>query len=213
MKITKLEHSGIAFEQSGKTLLCDPVEIQAKLPVFNNVVAIIITHEHGDHFQPEVVARILSQNPNAQIFTTADNSENLPQATIASAGDEFTIENFRLKFFGKDHAPILDGQVPCQNLGVVIDDQIVNPSDSFDSPNLPSPEVLFVALSAPWCKIQEILNYIATIKPQKVIPIHDAVLSDFGKQVNNNWIQNFCEESNIEFHALSLGQHLETTQG
>lgn len=144
MKITKLEHSGIAFEKSGETLLCDPVEIQAKLPVFNNVVAIIITHEHGDHFQPEVVARILSQNPNAQIFTTADNSENFPQATIASSGDEFTVGNFRLKFFGKEH---------------------------------------------------------------------DAVLSDFGKQVNNNWLQNFCEKSNIEFHALSLGQHLETTQG
>lgn len=79
MKITKLEHSGIALEKSGETLLCDPVEIQEKLPDFNNVVAIIITHKHGDHFQPEVIMKILAQNPNALAIPSTHQIYHLPK--------------------------------------------------------------------------------------------------------------------------------------
>ena len=61
MKITKLEHSGVTIEKDGKVLVFDPVEIMEKLPDFENVVAVIITHKHGDHYQLDKITEILKK--------------------------------------------------------------------------------------------------------------------------------------------------------
>lgn len=159
MKITKLEHSGLAIEKDGETLICDPVEFTQKLPTFHNVVAIVTTHKHSDHLQPEVLARILQDNPRAKVFATVDAAPSVNGAIVVRDGDTYNVGGFKLDFFGKDHAAIIPGQIPCENIGVVIDDKIVNPGDSFDLPNI-KPEVLFVPISAPWCKVSESVDFI-----------------------------------------------------
>lgn len=171
MKLTKLEHSGLALEQAGQTLLCDPVEFTEKLPDFTNVVAIIITHQHSDHLQPAVLSRLLAAHPQAQIFAPEDAAADIPTIsdtgvnidtlqpnvnadptpvasqssispgsgalTIPQPGTTYQVGSFRLAFFGRDHASIIPGQVPCRNLGVIINDLVVNPGDSFDLPSTP----------------------------------------------------------------------------
>jgi len=72
MKLMKLEHSGIVLEKGGKKLVFDPVEFAATLPEFDNVAAIIITHAHNDHLQPERISAILDRNPGAKIFAPED---------------------------------------------------------------------------------------------------------------------------------------------
>lgn len=201
MRITKLEHSGLAIEKNGKTLLIDPVEFTEKLPNFNSVVAIIITHKHGDHFQPKVITGIATKNPNVQVFTTEDNAANFEDAEVVKDGDVRTIGEFGLRFFGSDHAAILPGQVPCQNIGVVVDEKIVDPGDSFDTPPTPA-EVLLVSISAPWCKIADSIDYVKSVKPKVAIPVHDAVLSELGKGFNNNWLKSTCDEIGAEIAIL-----------
>ena len=71
MKITKLEHSGIIIEKDEKQIVFDPVEFEDKILRLENVVAIIITHKHSDHLQPEVIAKIRNDNPPVKIFTTS----------------------------------------------------------------------------------------------------------------------------------------------
>lgn len=206
MKITKLEHSGIAIEKNGEVLLCDPVEFTAKLPVFQNVVAIVITHKHSDHYQPEVVARIMAQNPGAKIFTTADAAIN--GATIVKSGDSAFAGSFKLDFFGKDHAAIVPGQIPCENVGVVIDDKIVNPGDSFDLPEV-KPHLLFVPIAGPWSKVCESMDFVEKALPNLVIPFHDAVLSELGSKFNNNWLGRACEDVGADLVVLGPNQSIE----
>ena len=206
MKITKLEHSGIAIEKNGEILVCDPVEFIAKLPVFQNVVAIIITHKHSDHFQPEGVTRILQTNPSAQIFTTADTA--IEGATIVKAGDSASVGDFKLDFFGENHAAIVPGQVPCENIGVVVDDQIVNPGDSFDLPEI-KPGILFVPIAAPWSKVCESMDFVEKALPDLVIPFHDAVLSPLGSKFNNNWLGRACDDVGADLVLLNPNQSIE----
>ena len=209
MKITKLEHSGLAIEKNGKTLIFDPVEFTEKLPIFENVVAIIITHKHGDHLQPDKLAKILETNRNAKIFITPDAAEILPDAIIMKTGDSCEIGGFKLSFFGQNHAEIIKGQIPCDNFGVIVDDKIVNPGDSFDLPKATRPNILFVPLAAPWCKIAESVDFIKTAKPEIVIPFHDAVLSDFGRTVHENCLRSACDEIGTKFLSLAPNTSLD----
>ena len=206
MKITKLEHSGIAIEKAGETLVCDPVELTTQLPILNNVVAIIITHKHSDHYNPEIVARILQNNPGARLFTAADVA--IEGATAVKAGDSAAVGGFKLDFFGKDHAAIIPGQIPCQNIGVVVDDQIVNPGDSFDLPEVRA-KVLFTPIAGPWCKVSESIDFVDKALPDLVIPCHDAGLSDVGKTFNNNWVGRACSDVGAELVVLAPGQAIE----
>lgn len=210
MKITKLEHSGIIFEKNGKKIVCDPVEFTEKLPEMENVVAVVITHKHGDHLQVEKLKEILEKNPEARVFTTSDTVSEVPRAEVVRNGDEIKVDEFELKFFGKDHASIVPGVVPCENVGVVVDGKFVNPGDSFDVLEKPDGvEVLFVPSAAPWCKVSEGMEYIKAMKPKIVVPVHNAVLSSLGDGFNNNWLRVACEEVGAELKALKAGESLE----
>lgn len=210
MEFTKLEHSGCVVECNGKKVVFDPVEFTMKLPELENVVAVMITHKHGDHLQMENLERLLVKNPQARILTTADAASQIPGAEIVKNGDVVNIDSFELKFFGEDHAAIVPGQVPCQNLGVVVNDKIVNPGDSYDAPASPrNPELLLVPSVAPWSKLDEAMQYIRAVQPKMVVPVHDALLSDVGNGFYNNWLKRVCEEVGARFLPLMVGESIE----
>jgi L-ascorbate metabolism protein UlaG (beta-lactamase superfamily) len=208
MKITKLEHSGLVVENNGALVICDPVEIVETLPALENVKAVVITHKHSDHFQPDVLAKIRASNPNAKIFTTEENVANISGATAVVDGDIVNVEGFDLRFFGANHAAILPGVVPCQNIGVVINGTIANPGDSFDLPP-EKVDFLCVPISAPWCKVPESLDYLKSVQPKYAIAFHDAILSEFGSMISNNWLKSTSADLGVDYRVLKPGESME----
>lgn len=210
MKVTKLEHSGMILEKSGKKLVFDPVEIAEKLPELDNVEVIIITHKHGDHLQPEVLQRIVARNPEAKLLVAPDVEVDLPNVQIVHPGDELEVAGFDLRIFGNDHAEIVAGNVPCANIGVVVDGGLVNPGDSFDLPVLPERiKLLCVPSAAPWCKLGESMDYMMKAQPEKAMPVHNAVLSQFGNQICNNWLGQIAAQVGTEYLPLGIGESVE----
>lgn len=229
MKLTKLEHSGIVLEKGGKKLVFDPVEFAGTLPELSGVVAIIITHLHGDHLQPERIGAILDRNPGAKIFAPEDAATVILSAlgtadvTVVAGGDEIFVggdeategfvgenEGFKLEFFGKDHAPVVAGKVPCQNIGVVVDGKLTNPGDSFDLLEMNGAvEALLVPEVAPWAKISETTEFMKIAKPRIVVPVHDGLLSEMGKTIYDNLLRAVCEEIGAEFAPLAIGESVE----
>lgn len=210
MQVTKLEHSGVILEKDGKKIVFDPVEFVETLPDLTNVSAIIITHVHGDHLQPEKVQAILDLNPSARVIAPEDAAGSLPNATLVAGGDELEIDGFNLKFFGKDHASVVAGKVPCDNIGVVVDDKLTNPGDSFDLSDLDgTAEALLLPEVAPWTKISETLEFMKIAKPKFVIPVHDGLLSPMGKKIYDNLLRAACVESGFEFVPLGIGESVD----
>lgn len=210
MKFTKLEHSGCVIEKDGTKIVCDPVEFETSLPELDNVVAIVVTHKHGDHLQPEKLSAILDRNPEASIFTTADATVEIPNSEVVKSGDIVNVGGFELRFFGENHAEIVPGKIPCQNVGVVIDGKVMNPGDSFDFPDdIRNPEILLVPSAAPWCKVSEGMAYIQAVKPKLAVPVYNAVLSELGNGFNNNWLRMACEEVGAELAPLGIGESVE----
>ena len=50
MKLTKYEHACFTIEAEGKLVVVDPGAFTTDLGTPENVVAIVVTHEHPDHF-------------------------------------------------------------------------------------------------------------------------------------------------------------------
>ena len=210
MQVTKFEHSCVVLEKDGKKLVFDPVEFAETLPEFANVAAVIITHVHADHLQPERVATIMEANPEAQLIAPEDAATMLPNATLVNGGETMMVAGFELKFFGKDHAKIFEDKVPCENIGVVVDDKLTNPGDSFDLLELGGKvEALLVPEVAPWAKMSETIEFIKLAKPSVVIPVHDGLLSEMGKGIYDRFLRAMCEENGAEFAPLSSGESID----
>lgn len=198
------------MKRASKRLFFDPIEIESTLPVLENVLAIIITHNHGDHLQPEKVQEIRDRNPEVRILVPSDAVELIDKAEVVSPGDTLDMGNFNLVFFGGEHAAVIPGKVPCQNLGVIVNKSYVNPGGSYDVVELAErPEVLFCASVAPWCRVSETMNYIETTKPKMVVPVHNGLLSDFGNGIYNNLLRQAAEKVDAEFAPLAIGESIE----
>jgi L-ascorbate metabolism protein UlaG (beta-lactamase superfamily) len=190
VKLTKFEHACFAVEESGQSLIVDPGDFTSDFVVPDNVAAVVITHEHGDHFDIEKLRTIIDSNPDAivvaheSIISRLDNFKT--QAVAASSG--IKIGGFELEFYGGTHARITKDWQPIPNLGVRINSRLYYPGDSFALPDGVPIEVLAVPAAAPWMKISEATEFIESLKPKMVFPTHDALLSAIGKKSVDKWL-------------------------
>lgn len=207
MKITKYEHACFSVEHEGKLLIVDPGAYTTDLGSPENVVAIVVTHEHADHFDVAALGAIIAHNPHAVIVAHENitrqfgaNNETLPYKTVG-AGDELAIAPFHFKFFGGEHAVIHPDIPLVANLGVLINDGIFYPGDSFVAPNQPI-EVLALPVSAPWLKISESIDYLLAVKPNIAFPTHDAILSPAGKGLPDRILPPFAEKVGTNYKRI-----------
>lgn len=185
MRLTNYEHACFTLEKEGKLLVVDPGSFTTDLHTPENVVAIVVTHEHADHFDPSALGALIAHNPDAVIYghehITRQFGDTLPHQAV-SAGDRVAAGPFQLEFFGGEHALIHTDYPVIPNLGVIVDDTVAYPGDSFALPGKPV-EVLALPVAAPWLKISETLEYLAAVTPRVAFPTHDAILSPTGKDV------------------------------
>ena len=65
------------------------------------------------------------------------------------------------------------------NVGFLIGGQVFHPGDAFTLPQQPV-DTLLLPIHAPWSKVAEVIDFARAVKPRLAVPIHDALLSDFG---------------------------------
>lgn len=203
MLLTKYEHACFSVEIDGKVLVVDPGNFTTNFKVTDNIVAIVITHEHADHFDPNILAAIYDKNPDSILVSLESIIEKMPdhKSHAVIAGDTVKIGSFELEFFGGTHAQIHPGIPLIDNVGVLINEKLYYPGDSFALPNK-LVDVLALPVSAPWLKISETIDFLMAIKPRLTFPTHDAIFSDFGKGIADRLIPNFTETIGTEYRRL-----------
>lgn len=211
MRLTKLEHACLVLEDSGKTLIVDPGSFTTPLVGTNNVVAIVITHEHADHWTGDQLKRILERNPDARLFGPAGVAAAASDfdITIVLNGDRIEVAPFTLRFFGEKHAVIHSSIPVVDNVGVLINEVLYYAGDSFTIPEGVTVDTLAVPASAPWLKIAEVMDYVMAIKPRKSFPTHEMLLSVAGKSMSNTRIQDATENGGGEFFRLEPNDTLD----
>ncbi|MFB7250495.1 MBL fold metallo-hydrolase [Microbacterium sp. NPDC056234] len=211
MRVTKYEHAALRIDESGDTLIVDPGSFTTPLDDLTGVVAVVITHEHPDHWTPEHLDRILRDAPGIPVFAPAGVSAAAAdhEITIVSPGETVTAGNFTMRFFGGAHAVIHESLPTIENVGVLINDELYYPGDSYAVPEDVAVSTLAAPLGAPWLKIGEAMDFVLAVKPRRAFGVHDMTLSVIGKDMHRARLQWATEQEGGEFFVLEPGESLD----
>jgi L-ascorbate metabolism protein UlaG (beta-lactamase superfamily) len=218
VQVTWLGHAGLRVEQDGYTLVIDPgvfCDQQALGAALEAADGLLITHEHFDHFAADAVKAALAAKPRIQVWTNSSVAAQLDgaAATVHTVGDgsTFSAGGIDVQAHGEWHAPIHRDLPLVRNTGFLIGGRIFHPGDALTSPNVPV-ELLLVPSHGPWTRTGDLIDYIREVKPARVSPIHDAMLSPIGK----NGLEAFLGEqpgygpgTGAPYAQLTLGEPFE----
>lgn len=179
MKITKLGHCCLLLEEGSTRLLTDPGEYTSAQNNLTDLAAVLITHEHTDHLHLPSLQEIRSHNPQVRVICNQAvaallDQEQIPYELIKN-GEEVTIGDFTVSGHEEPHAEIFPSWPRVPNTGFFFNGRFFYPGDAYIEPNKPV-ELLAMPAAGPWVKIGEALEYALRVKPQKVMPVHDAGL-------------------------------------
>jgi L-ascorbate metabolism protein UlaG (beta-lactamase superfamily) len=212
MKLTKLEHAALILELHGRKLFIDPGSFTTPLSDPVAAAAIVITHEHADHWTPAQLNRVLAVNPGVPVYGPAGvvqaASKNGLEVTEVAAGDVITAGPFTLRFFGEKHAVIHSSIPVVDNVGVLVNDELYYAGDSYTVPDGVSVGTLAVPAGAPWLKIGDVIDFVLAVAPRRSFPTHEMVLSRAGKDLSNARIKAATEHNGGVFFALEPGDTL-----
>ncbi|MDJ0349150.1 MBL fold metallo-hydrolase [Cryobacterium sp. PH29-G1] len=216
MKLTKLEHAAVILEISGKKLYIDPGSFTTALTGTAGAVAVVITHEHPDHWTPEQLGRIVEMNPDLRIFAPAGVARAIAASdlgdvavTTVAAGDTVEVAPFTLRFFGATHAIIHESIPVIDNVGVLVNDELYYAGDAFTVPEGVEVGTLAVPAAAPWMKISEAMDFVLAVQPKRSFPTHEMLLSRAGKDLSNARIRDVTQHGGGEFFPLEPGESLD----
>lgn len=190
MKLTKYEHACFTLEKEGKLLVVDPGKMTDDLGSPENIIGIVVTHEHSDHFDPATLGALVAHNPDAVIYgpeeVVSQIGNTLPNQAV-KPGEVVNVEPFSLEFFGGEHQKPFTDSPTIANVAVLVNESVYHASDSFVNPGKPV-DTLLLPISGSWMSSQMARDFLFDIKPKLVIPTHDAILSDKGKkQADKYW--------------------------
>jgi L-ascorbate metabolism protein UlaG (beta-lactamase superfamily) len=207
MRLTKLGHSCVRLEKDGNALVIDP-GIWSGARALDGAAAVLITHEHADHLDIEVVRSALGRDRGLQLWTTAPVAGQLAefggQVHVVGDGEQFRAAGFDISVHGRDHAMIHPDLPVVPNVGFAVDGTVFHPGDAFTVPG-GRVAVLLVPVSAPWLKISEVIDFVRAVEPGQSIAIHDELLNVNGLQLVGNLMQTLARPQDGGFRRLEPG--------
>ena len=203
MKLTKYDYACFTVKKDDQVLVVDPGNFSDDFIAPHHVAAVVVTHQHADHFDKERLAEIFAKNDDVLILGPADviDKVEIENKRVVSTGETVVVGAFTLEFFGGVHALIHSSIPRLQNLGVMINDLIYYPGDSLDIPNKPV-DVLAITAAAPWLKIGEAMDFLTAIHPRLAFPTHDAVASNKGRELADQMLSGVAQSVDTEYKRL-----------
>ena len=180
--ITFIKHASLMFEYKGMIIYADPVSMFADYSKMPKADIILITHEHGDHFDPKTIN--LLKKKGTDIILTRTCEEILKEGTVMQNGDKKTVKGLEIK------------AVPAYNIvhkrtngqpfhpkgvgnGYVIkfgDKKVYIAGDTEDIPemkNLKDIYIAFLPMNLPYTMTPEMVAHAADMfKPKILYPYH-----------------------------------------
>lgn len=209
MKVTKYEHATLVINSDDSLLVIDPGMFLTP-PDFTGTVAVVITHEHADHWSEQNLSAILQKAPDAKMYGpkgVADAASGF-EVTVVKAGDIIQADPFTLEFFGDKHAVIHDSLPVADNVGVMVNDELYYGGDSYTVPGKPV-GTLAAPVGAPWLKIGDAMDFVLEVKPERAFYIHDMTLSVAGKGMASDRLKWATEQNGGTYKPLEVGDSID----
>ncbi len=207
LTITFIGHGTLMFEYQDKVIHIDPWSRLADYSKLPKADAILITHEHGDHLDPEAIKAI--EKENTELILTKICYKKLKKGRILNNGDYTAVAGFPLEAIaaynrlarrgnGKPYHPKGDGNgyiITFANTRVYVagDTEYIPEMD-----NLHDISILFLPMNLPYTMDPQLVALTAkVIQPKILYPYH------FGETKTEELIQLLLG-SGIEVRIRSM---------
>jgi L-ascorbate metabolism protein UlaG (beta-lactamase superfamily) len=182
MELTKRGHACVVLTEGAARLVIDPGAF-TEPAALDGASAVLITHEHADHFDQQKLRAALDTDPGLEVWTTGAVAAQLEglgsRVHVVGDGDTFTAAGFEVSAHGELHA-VVHPEIPrIANVGFLVAGQVFHPGDALTVPEVPVP-VLLLPVHAPWSKLSEVLDYVRAVEAQRAYAVHDGLLNDTG---------------------------------
>lgn len=219
MRLTKFGHAAVRIEHDGTTLVLDPGTWSQRESV-DGVDAVLITHEHPDHYDPERLRRT-----DAPVYTigavAARIREDAPdvaeRVTVVRPDEAWAVGAIGLTAVGELHAVIHPDLPRFHNSGYLMtlsdgpDDSagttVFHPGDALTGPGVPV-DVLLTPVSAPWMKVSEGIDFARAVGAPRNVAIHDRVYSEVGLGIADGHFGRILGAAGLDYVRLEDGADL-----
>ncbi|GAA1583359.1 MBL fold metallo-hydrolase [Actinomadura kijaniata] len=212
MRLTKLGHACVRLQKDDRTLVIDPGAFSGAAEALAAADAVLITHEHFDHFDADALRKAMAEDPALEVWTSRVVAENLAdlggRVHQVGHGDAVTVAGFEIHVYGREHEILRPDVPPIPNTGFLVDGEVFHPGDALTVPDEPV-RTLCLPGNAPWMKIPELYDYSAEVNPERAFVIHDGLLNDIGLNVMNTHVGAAGERIGREFRRLAPGESVE----
>ncbi|OKI30066.1 MBL fold metallo-hydrolase [Streptomyces sp. CB03911] len=211
MKLTKLGHACVRLQQGDTTIVIDP-GMFTEPDALAGADAVLITHEHFDHFVEGQLRAALEADPALRVWTNSAVAAQLDgvrqRVTVVGEGDAFEVGGLGVTVHGEWHAVIHPDIPRITNIGFTVGGRLFHPGDALTVPPLPV-DTLLVPTGTPWSKASELIDYVREVKPAHAIGIHEAVLSEVGQQLFGRLLGEGGPGTGAPLRQLAAGEQVD----
>lgn len=215
MLLTKFTHACVRLEKDGHALVLDPGNFSEVEEAVSGAAAILITHEHADHFDKDRIAAALRTDPEltvhapegvaAQLKVELDDDDAVRVHSVEPE-HSYTIAGFAVQTFGGQHA-LIHPHIPLvKNIGYLIEGTLYHPGDSFIVPHGVHVQTLLVPVHAPWSKTAEVIDFVTAVGAPRAHQIHDALLNETGLAMVEGHLSRLGKRYGTDFSHLAPGE-------
>jgi L-ascorbate metabolism protein UlaG (beta-lactamase superfamily) len=211
VQLTKLGHACVVLSDGDRRLVVDPGAFTEE-SAWDGATAVLITHEHVDHFAPARTRAALDADPALQVWTNASVAAQLggagPRVHIVGAGDALTVAGFDVQVHGEWHAVIHPDIPRVHNVGFLVAGQVFHPGDALTVPDV-AVHTLLLPLHAPWSTTGELIDYLREVRAERAVAVHDALLSAVGRGVVGGMLGERGPGTPTPLTQLASGESIE----
>ena len=190
MELIKYGHACVVLRDGDRRLVLDPGAF-TEPAALDGASAVLVTHEHPDHFVPDRLRAAMDADPALEVWTNKSVAAQLEglgsRVHVVGHGDAVTAAGFDVHVHGELHAQIHPEIPRIPNVGFLVEGLVFHPGDALTVPERPV-ETLMVPVMAPWNKIAEVIDYVREVGPQRAFDVHDALLTDLARPIYDGHI-------------------------
>ncbi|BCY15247.1 MBL fold metallo-hydrolase [Actinoplanes sp. L3-i22] len=190
MELRKFGHACVTLERDGRRLVVDPGGLTPE-DAFAGADAVLVTHEHFDHFSGPKLAAALAANPALEVWTNAAVAAAFDgdpaRVHVVGEGDTFTANGFEVRAYGRWHAEVHPDMPRVPNTGFLIDGALFHPGDALTVPDVPV-RTLLLPIHGPWSRVADLIDWVREVKPVRAIGVHDGALNPVGLAMLANFL-------------------------